>query len=388
MARVGIIAEFNPLHSGHEYLINEAKKLGEVVCAISGNFVQRGDCAIVSKELRAKSALLSGADLVCEIPVLWSMSTAQNFALGGVSALVDFGCDTILFGSEVGNIEPLIKICHILESDEFSDLLGKYMKNGTTFALARQMACEELGAKKGILDKPNNNLGIEYILAARRLGDDINFKTVKRLGACHDSAEIDNFVSASLLREKLLSGDRDFCSQHINKDILKLYKDEYIADIKRLEKGILAILRTKTHDDLKNLPDLSEGVENKLFSAIKTATSLENLYNEIKVKRYTLARIRRLVLSAFLGFDNDFFMKPLPYVRVLGRNKTGEKIIKSAKKQSNVPIIMRVSEIKNLPQKAQKVFETEVRATDLYNLSLANPLSSGKEYTFKILTGE
>ena len=388
MARVGIIAEFNPLHSGHEYLINEAKRQGEVVSAISGNFVQRGDCAIVSKEIRARSALIAGADLVCEIPVLWSMSTAQNFALGGVSALVDFGCDTILFGSEVGNIEPLIKICDILESEKFSDLLGKYLKNGTTFALARQMACEELGAKKGILDKPNNNLGIGYILAARRLGYDINFKTVKRLGACHDSTEIDTFVSASLLREKLLSGDRDFCSQYINKDILELYKVEDIADIKQLEKGILAILRTKTLDDLKKLPDLSEGVENKLFSAIKTATSLENLYNEITVKRYTLARIRRHVLSAFLGFDNDFFMKPLPYVRVLGRNKTGEKIIKSAKKQSDVPIIMRVSEVKNLPQKAQKVFETEARATDLYNLSLANPLSSGKEYTFKILTGE
>ena len=388
MARVGIIAEFNPLHSGHELLINEAKNLGDVVCAISGNFVQRGDCAIVSKEIRARSALIAGAELVCEIPVLWSMSTAQNFALGGVSALAALGCDTLVFGSEAGDTEPLIKICHILESDEFSDLLGKYMKNGTTFATARQRACEELGAEKGILDKPNNNLGIEYILASRRLGVDMNFKTVKRMGAAHDSAEVDTFVSASLLREKLLSGDRDFCSRYMSEDVLKLYKDENIADIRRLEKGVLAVLRTKSLKDLKKLPDLSEGVENKLFSAIKTATSLENLYSEIKVKRYTLARVRRLVLSAFLGFDDEFFMKPLPFVRVLGRNKTGEKIVRSAKKQSNVPIIMRVGEIKKLPDTAQKVFETEVRATDLYNLSLSSPLVSGKEYTFKLLTEE
>ena len=388
MTRVGIIAEFNPLHSGHEYLINEAKNLGEVVCAISGNFVQRGDCAIVSKEIRAKSALMAGADLVCEIPVLWSMSTAQNFALGGVSALSSLGCDTILFGSEAGDTEPLIKICDILESEKFSDLLDKYLKNGTTFALARQRACEELGAEKGILDKPNNNLGIEYILASRRLRFDMNFKTVKRLGADHDSAKVDTFVSASLLREKLLSGDRDFCSRYMNEDILKLYKDENIADIRRLEKGILAVLRTKSLKDLKKLPDLSEGVENKLFSAIKTATSLENLYNGIKVKRYTMSRVRRLVLSAFLGFDDEFFMKPLPYVRVLGRNKTGEKIVKSAKKTSAVPIIMRVGEINKLPDCAKKVFETEVEATDLYNLSLANPQVSGKEYTFKLLTEE
>lgn len=388
MARVGIIAEFNPLHSGHELLINEAKNLGDVVCAISGNFVQRGDCAIVSKEIRARSALIAGADLVCEIPVLWSMSTAQNFALGGVSALLRFGCDTLIFGSEAGDTEPLIKICHILESDEFSDLLGKYMKNGTTFATARQRACEELGAEKGILDKPNNNLGIEYILASRRLGVDMNFKTVKRMGAAHDSTEVDTFVSASLLREKLLSGDREFCSRYMNDDVLDLYKDGNIADIKRLEKGILAVLKLKGLNDLKKLPDLSEGVENKLFSAIKTATSLENLYNGIKVKRYTMSRVRRLVLSAFLGFDDEFFMKPLPYVRVLGRNKTGEKIVKSAKKTSTVPIIMRVGEINKLPDCAKNVFETEVVATDLYNLSLANPLSSGKEYTFKILTGE
>lgn len=388
MTRVGIIAEFNPLHSGHEFLLKEAKKLGDTVCAISGNFVQRGDCAIVSKEIRAKSALMSGADLVCEIPVLWSMSTAQNFALGGVSALLGLGCDTLIFGSEAGETEPLIKICDILESDEFSDLLGRYMKNGTTFATARQRACEELGAEKGILDKPNNNLGIEYILASRRLGVDMNFKTVKRMGAAHDSTEVDTFVSASLLRGKLLSGDRDFCSHYMNEDILKLYKDENIADMRRLEKGILAVLRTKSLKDLKKLPDLSEGVENKLFSAIKTATSLENLYNGIKVKRYTMSRVRRLVLSAFLGFDDEFFMKPLPYVRVLSINKTGEKIVKSAEKQNAVPLIMRVGEIKKLSDTAQKVFETEARATDLYNLSLANPLVSGKEYTFKLLTEE
>ena len=388
MAKVGIVAEFNPLHSGHEYLINEAKKLGEVVCAVSGNFVQRGDCAIVSKEIRAKSALMAGADLVCEIPVLWSMSTAQNFALGGVSALASLGCDTLLFGSEAGDVESLIKICDILESNEFSDLLSKYLENGTTFALSRQKACEELGGEKGILDKPNNNLGIEYILASRRLGLDFKFKTVKRLGANHDSTEIDTFVSASLLREKLLSGDREFCSLYMSDGILELYKNENIADITRLERGILAVLRTKTPDDLKKLPDLSEGVENKLFSAIKTATSLENLYNGIKVKRYTMSRVRRLVLSAFLGFDDEFFMKPLPYVRVLGRNKTGEKIVKSAKKTSTVPIIMRVGEINKLPDCAKKVFETEVVATDLYNLSLANPQVSGKEYTFKLLTEE
>ena len=125
MATVGIIAEFNPLHSGHEYLINEAKGFGQVVCVISGNFVQRGDTAIVSKDIRAKSALKMGVDLVAELPVLWSMSTAQNFALGGVSACASLGCDTIIFGSEEGELAPLSEIARILTSGEFSSLVSE-----------------------------------------------------------------------------------------------------------------------------------------------------------------------------------------------------------------------------------------------------------------------
>ncbi len=381
MATVGIIAEFNPLHSGHEYLINEARKLGTVVCVISGNFVQRGDTAIAPKELRAKAALKAGADLVAELPVLWSMSTAQNFALGGVSACLALGCDTLIFGSEEGDISPLLQIADILTSDDFSFLLEKYLKKGITFASARQKACEDLGCKKGVLDKPNNNLGIEYIVAARRLGANLEFKTVKRQGADHNSKEIDSFVSATLLREKLLLGDRDFCKKYINEENLKLFDQNNLSDIARLETAILSVLRSKTIDELKALPDLSEGVENKLFSAIKTATTLNELYDKIKVKRYPLARIRRLVLSAFLGLDNSYFMKPLPYVRVLGFNKKGKDVIKQAKGNSNTPIVTKVSEIKDSP-----VFAVESKATDLYNLSLRTPKPCGTEYTFKIIT--
>lgn len=381
MATVGIIAEFNPLHSGHEYLINEAKGFGQVVCVISGNFVQRGDTAIVSKDIRAKSALKLGVDLVAELPVLWSMSTAQNFALGGVSACASLGCDTIIFGSEEGELAPLSEIARILTSGEFSSLVSEYLKDGISFAFAREKACEKLGGKKGILDKPNNNLGIEYIVAAKRLGANLEFKTVKRRGAGHDSAEIDTFVSASLLREKLLSGDREFCKNYIREDILNLYETSRLSDIKSLETAILSVLRTKTAADLKKLPDLSEGIENKLYSAIKTATSLDELYNEVKVKRYPLSRVRRLVLSAFLGLDSTYFMKPLPYVRVLAFNKTGEKIIKNAKNTATVPIVTKVSEIKDT-----KVFKAEARATDLYNLSLESPQKCGEEYTRKLIT--
>ena len=382
---MGIIAEFNPLHSGHEYLLSSAKEKGQVVCAISGNFVQRGDTAIVNKQIRTIAAILSGADAVVEIPVMWSMSTAQNFALGGVSALVAVGCDTIMFGSECGDISVLVETAGILKTADFSLKLEKYLESGVTFAKARQLAAEECGAEKGILQGANNNLAIEYIIAAEKLGANLKFATVKRQGAKHDSKEIDDFVSASLLREKLLAGDFDFAKKYISEKTLNLFTCDEISDIKRLETAILSVLRLKSIEDLKNLPDLSEGVENKLYSSIKIATDLEGLYDEIKVKRYTLARIRRLVLSAVLGFNNEHFLKSPPYVRVLGFNSVGEELIRKAIKNAPIPIVMRVSEIEALGEDAKMVFKAECKATDLYNLSLKKPQSCGNEYTMKLI---
>ena len=384
----GIIAEFNPLHSGHKLLIDEAKKQGEVVCVISGNFVQRGDTAIAEKSVRAKSALLSGADLVIELPVLWSMSTAQNFALGGVSALLNAGCECIMFGSECGDIEKLTATADILISPEFSDILSQHLKTGITFAKARELVAEELGAEKGILSGANNNLAIEYILSAKTLGSKITFKTLKRQGAMHDSMREDKFVSASLLREKILQMDMDFIEKYIPAETKETLFSSSFSDISRLELAILAILRTRSIEELKNLPDISEGVENKLFSAINVAKSLDELYNLIKVKRYTLARIRRLVLSAFLGFENSFFLKPLPYIRILGFSKSGEKLLRTRLQNSSVPVITKIGDLEKLSPQIKVVFETENRATDLYALSLEEPFPRGIEYTRKIIKTE
>ena len=385
----GIIAEFNPLHKGHEYLIKTAKEEGPVVVVISGNFVQRGDVAIAEKRIRTKMALQSGADLVLELPVLWSMSTAQNFALGGVSVLGYAGCDRLIFGSECGDIEKLQKTADILLSPEFSLQLEKLSHKKETFAKLRQEAAEICEVPKGILQNPNNNLAIEYILAARKNKIPFDFSTVKRVGAMHDSFCEAEFVSASLLREKLKQNDFDFCKKYMPKSSLELLNKSNIADIARIERAILALLRTRTIEELQKLPDLSEGVENKLFEALRVAEDLDMLYNEIKVKRYTLARVRRLVLSAFLGADNQFFMKPPPYIRVLGFNKTGEQLLKTKLKNSPVPVVTTVAEIKRLNADSQKVFAVETRATDLYSLSLPQVLPCGLEYTSKIIkTGE
>ncbi len=389
MARIGIIAEFNPLHLGHKYLISEAKKQGEVVTVISSNFVQRGDTAIFEKRTRAKMALSCGVDLVLEMPVCYSMSTAQSFALYGVWALKAVGCDCLMFGSETGEIGPLLKTADVLLSDAFSQKLGEYLKGGTTFAKARQLAAEECGAPLGILKGANNNLAIEYIIAAKSINANFKFLTVERQGSGHDSSKAESgFAAASLIRERLYEGDYNFAKKYMPWEAFDLINHNEISKIENIETAILASLRMKDMEELKNLPDISEGVENKLFSAIRVATELSGVYNNIKSKRYTLARIRRLVLSAFLGLDNSFFMQRPEYVRALGFNKTGREIIKACRKKAEIPIVLKASEIKNLSEKAQKMFALENKATDIYLLSLNKPQECGLEYKANLIKTE
>ncbi len=388
MGATGIIAEFNPLHNGHKKLIDFAKSNGDaVICVLSGNFVQRGDISVLSKQKRAESALKAGVDIVAEMPVLWSMSTAQSFALAGVFELYNLGADTLLFGSECGDIEKIIHTADILLSDEFSVLVAEKVKSGVTFAVAREEAATELGSDKDILSKPNNNLGVEYIIAAKKLNLPFKFKTLKREGEEHDSKmETGIFVSSSLIREKMLSGNIAYTERFMPLCMHGVLSDNDIADINRIERAILGILRTKTQDDFKNLPDLSEGIENKLYFSVRVAKSLDELYNMVKSKRYPLARVRRLVLSAALNFDKSFFMRTPPYVRVLGLSKAGEKHMKNA--VSIVPVITKVGNIKDFDLDAQKVFSAECRATDLYALAFNAPHECGEEYKYKFLKTE
>lgn len=389
MAVSGIIAEFNPLHKGHKFIIDAARADGNTVaCVISGNFVQRGDTAVISKFKRAEAALRCGADLVAELPVPWSMSTAQNFALGGVSQLMALGCDEIVFGSECGDIEELQKATDILEEDLFSVLLAEELSAGVTFAAAREKAAIKAGLNSGVLSSPNDTLGIEYIMAARRLGYNGSFRCVRRIGAEHDSSELNpNAVSASLIRERLVKGNIGFAERFMPLELRGFLRQEIISDINNIDKCILSVLRTKPQEYFATLPDISEGLENKLYFSVRVATCFEELCAMVKTKRYSLARIRRLVLSAFLGIDNSFFGKTPPYVRVLGFSPAGQAQLARIPDEGK-PIVTRAAEIKKLEADALAVFETECRATDLYALSLSKPQECGAEYKAKFLKTE
>lgn len=390
---VGIIAEFNPFHLGHKYLLDRvADDYDCVVCVLSGNFVQRGDVSIISKQARTKMALYNGADLVIELPVAWSMTTAQNFALGGVSLLKNLGCvDAVAFGSECGNIEQLKTAAEALNSPGFKSGLEAHLNSGKTFAAARQEALNAiLHSEAELLTKPNNTLAAEYIGAADRIGYKPEFVTFKRLGADHNAlSPTDETASAELIRSFIKQGNLDGALDYMDEQsfgvLYNEYKEGRVADIDNIQTAVIANLRLANKREFANLPDLSEGIENRLISFVKSASSLEELYKLVKTKRYTMARIRRLVLSAFLQIDNSFFGKEPPYIKVLGFNPKGEQLLKRAAKTAKAPIVCRSKDVSALDSFAQSVFDCECRATDIFALSTATPLPCGLEYTEKII---
>lgn len=393
MKNIGIIAEFNPFHNGHKHLIGTVKKPdNRVICVMSGNFVQRGETAIFPKAERARAALSCGVDLVIELPTPWAMSTAQNFAFGAVSILKNTGIiDKIAFGSESADINALTNLASLLYSEEFNNRLREKLSDSQTYAKIRSsLAAEYSPVYNEILSNPNDTLATEYISAANRLGFGCEFSPIKRIGAAHDSSEIDlQSVSASLIREHIKNYDFSFAKLNMPKSAYDIIKQAPISDIKRLENAILVDLRKKLSDTaLEKLSDLSEGLENRLLKAIHTSTSLDELYEQLKTKRYTLARIRRIILSAFLDIDNSYFQKSPPYIRVLGFNEDSVDLLKDLISKSSIPVIVNISDIDKLDEFGLKVWETENTATNIFALSLNNPQKCGNEYYHKIIKGD
>ena len=373
MTVAGIIAEFNPLHNGHKYLIECAKKDGCcVACVISGNFVQRGDTAIIPKFSRAQAALESGADIVLELPVPWSMSTAQNFALGGVSQLSALNVETLYFGSESGDIEELTKVSQILLDEHFNDVISTRLSSGETYArLRKEVVCELLGRQTSVLDNPNDTLDIEYIIADKKLGLNINFKAVKRVGASHNSSvQCDGFSTSTLIRQAFYNNDTKYLKSYMPDSSAKILLSSPISELSRLDTAIVSRLKQLTYDEISAFPDISEGLGNLLYKKIRSSYSYSDLCNNLKSKRYTLARIRRLILSAYLGIDNRYFLKTPEYVRILGFSSVGADCIP---KISTKPIITRVSQIKNLDENSRNLFNLENTINEIYALSLNDP---------------
>lgn len=386
MSLAGIIAEFNPLHNGHKYIIDRAKSDGyDVAIALSGNFVQRGDTAIVPKFCRAKTALYAGAQIVVEVPVPWSMSTAQNFALGGVSQLLAMGIDALYFGSECGNTALLEEIADIVISDKFSSLLELKLKSGETFAKLRQNTVSDILGEDAamVLENPNDALAVEYIIASKKLKSSIKFCAVERVGTGHnDLYTAGNYCSSTFIREKIKSNKLDGLSKLVPPDTKIILSESPISDIKRIDTAIISRIKQLSVNELSLVQDVSEGLENLIFEKAKECFTFDELCNSIKSKRYTFARIRRILLAAYLGIDNCFFGKEPPYVRILAADSNG---IKKIPKSSTKPIVTRVSQIDRSNSFVNKVFETEMIVNELYALSLDNPKLFVSEFKEKFI---
>lgn len=386
MLTAGIIAEYNPFHSGHAFLSNQLRSMGatHIVSVISGNYVQRGNAAVLSKWARTEQALSCGSDLVVELPLPWALAGAERFAIGGIFILNELGADTVGFGSECGSIEKLKQASAAITSPLLREAMTKELSRGMTFASARQKAVESLfGAKTALLLKsPNNILGIEYLKALNLLHSPITPRTFQRIGTSHDAPQVKNgYASSSRIRSLLYDGED--CSGLMPDSAWKVLAREIKlgrapAGLFFMERAILAKLRSMSRSDLSALPDISEGLENRIFNAVQKAVSMEELYALIKTKRYTLARIRRIILSAFLGLKaTDCSGFPL-YIRVLGMRPNGAQILRAAKAKSKLPLITRASDMSCMDAKGKKLYQLETTADDLYALCQPKASPCGK----------
>lgn len=388
MKTAAIVAEFNPFHNGHKYLIEKAHELGfhSTVAVISGNWVQRGDSAIISKFARAKQALSCGVDLVVELPTYWAMATAQKFAKGAVDIIANLSVDAIIFGSECGDIKRIMQTVYALRSAEFRSVLRSLLDSGMTLAAARAEAVDRICGNGDLLRNPNDTLALEYISAAKDLDLNLEFIAVKRVGVEHDSSSsANNFCSASKIRATLLKGDLLGVARFMPKPAFNILKEEYdsgrISDLSKFEKTILTVLRATPKEEYQALPDLSEGIENRLYNAARMCSDFDELLDFTATKRYTNARLRRLILSAFLRTRKSDIPDTVPYIRVLGSNENGNEILKKARGSSTLPIAMRSTSLKD-----DNCFKFEERSTDIYSLTFNSPAPCGEEFTNGVIT--
>lgn len=400
---VGIVAEYNPFHTGHRYQLQESRRiLGEntlVVAVMSGNWVQQADCAIADKWTRAHMALLGGVDLVLELPTVWATSSAEGFAKGATALLAASGVvDVISFGSECGDVQALNEIARCLDSDRYQEELRRMVDRGAPFPACRQAAVGLLlGDSCGaLLSSPNNNLGVEYIRALNALGSSIRPISIQRCGYRHDGSGLvqptlsspqaaPHFLSATQIRAYLQENRWESAEPYLLSGGLQLLEHNTgsLASLHRAHRAILAKFRTMSLKDWAALPDsaAAEGLPQRLERAGRQCTTVEEFYLLAHTKRYTYSRLKRLVLRSYLGISPDDIPASPPYLRVLGFSKKGRILLQAMKTQAELPILTKPAHAKMLDKPGRRLFQLEARCTDLYDLCLDPVPVPNREWT-------
>jgi len=365
----GIICEYNPFHLGHKKQIDSIRSGGNaVVCLMSGNFVQRGAPAVFDKSLRAQAAILSGADLVLELPVTYALRSAEGFAAGGVEILDRF-CDNLSFGCETGNEETLMNTARALLHPAFSEMLRSQLDAGVSFPAARQAALASMGCDASLLENPNDILAVEYCKAILNQNSALTPAPIRRHGSYHtETAESEN-PSATALR-RLIAEGKDFLT-FVPRQAQSALENAEVHSLSLGESAVLARLRTMTDSEFESLPYGSEGLWRKFMHNVRSCATLEEILTATKSKRYTRTRLDRMAMCAFLGITKEMLESPAPYTRVLGFNDTGREILKKARQTGT---FLHTGEAVSDPY-----WDLEQRCNDLYGLFAATPSPAGQE---------
>ena len=372
MPVTGIICEYNPLHLGHKKqldMIRSRDPQGIIVCLMSGNFVQRGQPAIVDKMTRAKAAILAGADLVLELPVTAALSSAEGFAAEGVRILSGF-CTHLCFGAESGTEETLMQTARALLSEEFSALLKTHLQSGISFPAARQAALEEMGVSARLLCSPNDILATEYCKAILSTGTSMRPLPIVREGSYHADVQDAENPSATSLRKLILAGQS--WEGFVPEECRAVFKSAPIHTLEAAERAVLARLRTMTEAEFEALPYGSEGLWRKFMHESRREATLSAITAATKSKRYTATRIDRMLLCAFLGITAELLNTPAPYVRTMALNDRGRSVLKLARQHIRC---INAGESDDHPY-----FDLERRCADLYGLfCMDRPEAPGAE---------
>ncbi len=400
MIITGLIVEYNPFHNGHAYHINKSRSLTNpnlVIAVMSGNFVQRGEPAIINKWDRTKMALNHGVDLVIELPTIYATSSAENFAYGAILALNSINADFLVFGSESNDIEKMKEIASISldEPPKVSKELQCQLNKGLSFMQANQIAYEKiLPHLSSIIAKPNNILGVNYLKALKKLNSKIKPLTIKRKSSNYHDLEISNISSATAIRNNLTDLSTIKCalpdiSYQILEESIKYNDTLKLNDLSNI---IITLLRRSSLEDLYELPDMEQGMAELIMNSAYNNIDLEGLVEDCTSKRYSSSRIRRVIIRFLLKITNNDLMKSqattkIPYLRVLGLNSSKSKLIKEWKNEVECSIIQKTSNFLPEDSLSRLIWDIDLRATDIYcaNLNSENYRVTKKDFSHPLI---
>ena len=404
---LGIVAEYNPFHNGHLYQLNYSKKITNSkysVAVISGNFTQRGSTSLIDKWSKAEIAIKNGIDLVIELPLLYSISSAENFADGAVKILNSLGIvDYISFGTESGDISSLKTISDILvsEPEKYKSFLTAELNMGLSFPKARENALSmyfhNSKVNANILSSPNNILGVEYLKALKKYNSSIIPLTLKRTSVDYNETTYKNDIASSTAIRNIVKNKKfDILSKVIPQGSFSLINENIknghiVPDLSVFEKEIIYNLRKMSIKDISNLPDVNEGLEYSIKKAVNSCNTIDELLSNIKSKRYTITRLQRILLYSLLEItkdDMDISKKITPYIRILGFNNNGKYLLsKIAKENPNLEIITSVKKFLDSSNNyySKKLLKKDILATNIYTLGYAKNSNGNLDYTHKII---